>query len=807
MNAMKTNSTILSNLLLLTILLLSSCSGGSADPDDTAKLSAWSEWTPTTTAETEKMITQTRTRTCVVTVNGNADSPAPTCSGSITDTQIISNPDYDINLDAPTAHTATATIDEDNAVSFALTATDPNGNTFSFSITSQPSNGAVTIDGATATYTPNSDFNGVDEFVFVATNSTDLQSNAITATITVTAVNDPPVANSATIVATEDIARQLVLTATDVDGDTVSFSITSQPSKGTVTIDGAAVTYTPNANFSGSDSFTFVAIDSNNVQSATATISITVDAVNDPLVAINQSLIVQHNTSLTITLSATDVEVGSTFSFSISSQTSNGTATILVQNGTTASLNYQPNPDYSGSDTFTFEVSDGTDSSTATVSLATDQVIYLSSNGITIRCPNANDGDTGTIGGTTYTKLKSDATIQDFKNANVQNICTSGITDMTNIFNTTEGAVFNTNFNENITHWDTSNVTSMSSMFVGSSSFNRDLSAWDTSNVTNMSFMFNNADAFNQDIGGWDVSNVTNMNSMFRDTLVFNPNIGGWDVSSVTDMASMFRFADAFNQDIGDWDVSSVTDMASMFRSATAFDQDLSGWCVTDFSSEPSQFDDSTSSNWTSGEKPVWGTCPPNTKLWSANSFNPFAITPLVLPNAILWDAPAINTSIDNSIQTITQQTDSVAKAEIKTKLTTTAQAQCLIQDHNSWLVPTNDGSVLDSNNSYRWGDEVYGDWDEYLNYAEQQSLCGFDNWRVPTAIELQQLLQQTGSYQALQQLLPYVLPHLYWTSNEVDSNTGEVVNMVDGSLQTALKYKYHKLLLVRTSVVSGSQP
>jgi len=179
---------------------------------------------------------------------------------------------------------------------------------------------------------------------------------------------------------------------------------------------------------------------------------------------------------------------------------------------------------------------------------------------------------------------------------------TSSVTSMANMFN---GA---TAFNQDIGNWDTSSVTSMNSMFFGASAFNQDIGSWDTSSVTNMSFMFTSASAFNQDIGNWDTSSVTNMNSMFNTASAFNQNIGNWDTSSVTSMNSMFFNASAFNQDIGSWDTSSVTNMASMFSGATAFNQDLTGWCVGNFQSEPSNF--ATSSALTSGNKPVWGTCP-----------------------------------------------------------------------------------------------------------------------------------------------------------------------------------------------------
>ena len=81
---------------------------------------------------------------------------------------------------------------------------------------------------------------------------------------------------------------------------------------------------------------------------------------------------------------------------------------------------------------------------------------------------------------------------------------------------------------------------------------------------------------FNQDISGWDVSNVTHMNNMFKDNDDFNQDISGWDVSSVQLMQSLFAGASAFDQDIRDWDTGSVIVTADtnnyyrMFNTSTA---------------------------------------------------------------------------------------------------------------------------------------------------------------------------------------------------------------------------------------------
>ena len=64
-------------------------------------------------------------------------------------------------------------------------------------------------------------------------------------------------------------------------------------------------------------------------------------------------------------------------------------------------------------------------------------------------------------------------------------------------------------FNQDISSWDVSNVTSMQAMFVLANAFAQDISSWDVSNVVHMNYMFEANSGFNQDISSWDVSNVT----------------------------------------------------------------------------------------------------------------------------------------------------------------------------------------------------------------------------------------------------------------------------------------------------------
>jgi len=199
-----------------------------------------------------------------------------------------------------------------------------------------------------------------------------------------------------------------------------------------------------------------------------------------------------------------------------------------------------------------------------------NNLFSLHSNGVTILCPDAEIGDTGVVNGTVYTKR----TRAQITAENASTTCTSGITDM-------------------------------SELFLQAESFNQPIGSWDVSTVTNMAFMFFDAVSFNQTIENWDVSNVMDMVAMF-DGSQFNQSIGEWDVSNVTEMQWMFRLSQ-FNQPIGAWDVSNVTNMFQMFTNSS-FNQPINRWCVSQITSEPIEF--SKGSPLSDENKPVWGMCP-----------------------------------------------------------------------------------------------------------------------------------------------------------------------------------------------------
>jgi len=108
----------------------------------------------------------------------------------------------------------------------------------------------------------------------------------------------------------------------------------------------------------------------------------------------------------------------------------------------------------------------------------------------------------------------------------------------------------------------------MSYMFL-KSNFNGDISGWNTPNVSDMSHMFQNS-KFNGDIGKWNVSNVVSMSHMFQNSK-FNQNIKKWDVSFVRCMNFMFDKS-SFTHDISGWNISSKCSINNIFHESDLCD-------------------------------------------------------------------------------------------------------------------------------------------------------------------------------------------------------------------------------------------
>ena len=165
----------------------------------------------------------------------------------------------------PVAADDVSATDEDVAVTIVVLANDGDADDDGLSVVSvtQGANGATSINANdSVTYTPSANFNGNDDFDYTIS---DGNGGIDTASVSValTAVNDAPVADDQSVNTNKNTAVDISLTGSDVDGDALTFAIVSGPANGTLSGSGASLTYTPDNNYTGPDSFSFNADDSN----------------------------------------------------------------------------------------------------------------------------------------------------------------------------------------------------------------------------------------------------------------------------------------------------------------------------------------------------------------------------------------------------------------------------------------------------------------------------------------------------------------------------------------------------------------
>ncbi|WNG60199.1 tandem-95 repeat protein [Archangium gephyra] len=299
-----------------------------------------------------------------------SDGNGGTATGTVTVTVTAVN-------DPPTAANDSLTVAEDSAATVVnVLANDSSapdtGETLSVTAVSTAANGTVTLSAGVVRYQPNANFNGTDTFTYTLSDGNGGTATG-TVTVTVTAVNDPPTAANDSLTVAEDSAATVVnVLANDSSspdtGETLAVSAVSTAANGTVTLLAGVVRYQPNANFNGTDSFTYTLSDGNG-GTATGTVTVTVTAVNDPPTVVNDTITVAEDSAATvINVLANDSSApdsGETLAVSAVSTATNGTVTLSA-----GVVRYQPNANFSGTDSFTYTVSDGNGgTATATVTV------------------------------------------------------------------------------------------------------------------------------------------------------------------------------------------------------------------------------------------------------------------------------------------------------------------------------------------------------------------------------------------------------------------------------------------------------
>ena len=264
------------------------------------------------------------------------------------------------------------TVDELTLLTFTATATDPDSS-LSYSLTNAPVGAAIDETSGVFTFTPTED-QGPGNYPLTVTVSDGNSADSEEITITVNEVNTDPAAKAQSVLTDEDTDLIITLAADDPDipANILTYSIVDDPLHGTVSLAGDEATYTPESNYNGADSFTFK-VNDGMVDSAPATISITVDPVNDDPIAINDTASVNEDAVLTITKSSlisNDQDIdGDALTLISASNPINGTVSIE-----TDEVVFTPTANYFGSASFDYTISDGSLTDTATVSITVDPV-------------------------------------------------------------------------------------------------------------------------------------------------------------------------------------------------------------------------------------------------------------------------------------------------------------------------------------------------------------------------------------------------------------------------------------------------
>jgi hypothetical protein len=278
--------------------------------------------------------------------------------------------------DAPVADDDDATTREDTAVTIDVLGNDSDvdGDSLTVGSATGATNGSVTTtnDGS-VTYTPDSDSHGTDSFTYTVADST-AEPTAATVSITVKPVNDAPVAHDDDATTREDTAVTIDVLGndSDVDGDSLTVDSAAGAIHGSVTTaDDGSVTYTPDPDFHGTDSFTYTVVDPLGEHIA-ATVNVTVESVNDAPVADDDEATTQEDTAVTINVLGNDSDVeGDSLTVDSATDGTNGS----VATADDGSVTYTPHPDFHGTDSFTYAVADSTGAHMmATVSITVEPV-------------------------------------------------------------------------------------------------------------------------------------------------------------------------------------------------------------------------------------------------------------------------------------------------------------------------------------------------------------------------------------------------------------------------------------------------
>ena len=324
--------------------------------------------------------------------------------------------------DPPVAVADAYTVLEDsglNSLNLVLNDTDIDTATSTLTLTSVTTSGSGTVainaDNKSVDYTPANNFNGTETITYTVSDGS-LSDNTGVLTITITPVNDPPVAVADAYTVLEDSglnSLNLVLNDTDIDTATSTLTLTSVTTSGSGTVainaDNKSVDYTPANNFNGTETITYTVSDGS-LSDNTGVLTITITPVNDPPVAVADAYTVLEDSglnSLNLVLNDTDIDTA-TSTLTLTSVTTSGSGTVAI-NADNKSVDYTPANNFNGTETVSYTVSDGSlsdntgvltitvlpNSAPTNITLTASTIQENNASGVTIGALTTTDSDSG----------------------------------------------------------------------------------------------------------------------------------------------------------------------------------------------------------------------------------------------------------------------------------------------------------------------------------------------------------------------------------------------------------------------------